>query len=225
MEARETVSMFKTPQARAALGWLLSWYLRIILRLQLGLRLEGQHNLRLLAEEKPIILVFWHEALPMAPVLWKEARKLGMKRPALALISRHRDGQMVGNILQRLGITMVSGSSSKGGVASMQTLTKSLQKGCNISLTPDGPRGPARQAAAGVAALAGLSGAQILPCGMATTRFFVIKKSWDKMRVPLPFGHMAAVCGAPITVARESWREALPGIEAALNEAQKQAMV
>lgn len=225
MEARGAVSMLKSPQARAALSFLLSRYLKITFRLQLGLRLQGQQNLRLLAEDKPVIVAFWHEALPLAPILWNEAGKLGMKRPAVALISRHRDGQMIGSILQRFGIGMVSGSSSKGGVASTRELTKSLQNGLNIGLTPDGPRGPARRAAAGVAALAGISGAQILPCGIATTRFFVIKKSWDKMRVPLPLGRMVLVCDTPISVPRDTWRDALPDIEAALNDAQKQAMV
>lgn len=225
MEARNIVSLLKTPQARAALSWFLSWYLRMTFRLQWGLHLQGSENLRLMAEDKPVIVAFWHEALPLAPVLWKEAGKLGMKRPAVALISRHRDGQMIGGILQRFGIGMVSGSSSKGGVASTWELMKSLQNGLNIGLTPDGPRGPARCAAAGVAALAGLSGAQILPCGIATTRFFVIKKSWDKMRVPLPFGRMVLVCKSPLLVPRDDWREALPAIEAALNEAQTQAML
>lgn len=219
------MSMLKSPQARAALGCFLSWYLKITFKLQFKLRLEGQENLHLMAEDKPVIVAVWHEALPLIPILWGEAGKLGMKRPAVALISQHRDGQMIGSILQRFGIGMVSGSSSKGGIASTRELTKNLQEGMNIGLTPDGPRGPAHCAKAGVAALAGISGALILPCGIATTRFFVIKKSWDKMRVPLPFGRMVLVCKAPISVPRDSWRDALPGIEAALNNAQKQAML
>lgn len=219
------MNMLKSSQARTVFSFLLSWYLKITFKLQFGLRLEGAQNLSLMAGDKPVIIAFWHEALPLAPVLWRAAGKLGMKRPAVALMSRHRDGRMIGSILQRFGIGMVSGSSSKGGVAGTRELTKSLQNGFNIGLTPDGPRGPARSAAAGVAALAGISGALILPCGIATTRFFVIKKSWDKMRVPLPFGRMVLVCNTPISVPRESWREALPGIEVAISNAQKQAML
>lgn len=223
MEARFVVSMLKSPQARAVLVWLLSWYIRVTLRLQRGFRVEGVENLHIVAENTPFVLAFWHETLPSILVLWRETRRHGMRRPVVALVSRHRDGQMIGGILQNFGIELVSGSSSKGGVASMQELVKKLHGGMNIAITPDGPRGPARCAAAGVAALAGIAGARILPCGIATTRFVVIRKSWDKMRVPLPFGRMVLVCGAPVTVPREQWREALPGIEAALNAAQAKA--
>lgn len=224
MEGSPSVNVLKSAPVRAALPWLLSWYIRLTLRCQVGLRVEGMENLRLMAADLPVIVALWHETLPMMPLLWQEARKQGMVRPGAALVSRHRDGQMIGGIIRKLGIELVSGSSSKGGVASMQELIKHLRNGMNIGITPDGPRGPARRAAAGVAALAGLSGARILPCGLASTRFFVIKKSWDKMRVPLPFGRMVLVCGAPVTVPREGWREALPEIEATLNAAQKQAM-
>lgn len=218
------VNIFKSPPMRARLSWLLSWYIRVALQLQMGFRIEGLEHLNLTTTDVPIIVICWHETLPTMPVLLREARRRGLKREVVALVSRHRDGQMIGGVLQKMGIRLVSGSSSKGGVASMQGLVKNLQNGANIILTPDGPRGPARRAAAGVAALAGLSGAQILPCGVATTRFVVIQKSWDRMRIPLPFGRMVLVCGAPIAVPREGWRDALPGIEAALNAAQMQAM-
>lgn len=218
------VSILKSPAVRAAMGRVFLSYVRVILRVQMRFRLEGQENLGLLATDQPLIVAFWHETLPTMPVLLREARRKGMQRPAVALVSRHRDGQMIGDILRNLGIGLVSGSSSKGGVAGLQGLAKNLQNGANIVITPDGPRGPARCAAAGIAALAGLSGAQILPCGVATTRFMVVRKSWDKMRVPLPFGRLTLVCGAPITVPRDTWREVLPEIEAALNEVQMRAM-
>lgn len=223
METISVVSMLKSPQARAALVWLLSWYIRITLRLQRGFRVEGTENLRALDENTPFVLAFWHETLPLILVFWRETCRHDMRRPVAALVSRHRDGQMIGDILQNFGVEVVSGSSSKGGAASMQELVKKLHSGMNIAITPDGPRGPARRAAAGVAALAGIAGARILPCGIATSRFVVIRKSWDKMRVPLPFGRMVLVCGAPVTVPRKDWRHSLPEIEAALNMVQAKA--
>lgn len=224
MEGCTVVKVLKSAPVRAVLPWLLLWYVRLTLRLQREARVEGEENLRLMAAERPLIVAFWHETLPTMPLFWREARKQGMTRQAAALVSRHRDGQMVGGVIRKLGIKLVTGSSSKGGAASMQELIKQLRNGVNIGITPDGPRGPARRAAAGVAALAGLSGVRILPCGVASTRFFVIKKSWDRMRVPLPFGRIVLVCGAPITVPRETWREALPEIEDALNDVQTRAM-
>lgn len=224
MEQGPDVRVLKSPPVRAALGQILALYLRLVLKVQYRQEIMGRENLRLLAGDEPLIVVFWHETLPTMQVLWHEAMALGMVRPAAALVSRHRDGRMVGQVLQTLGISTVEGSSSKGGAAGLQELVKLLKSGVNIALTPDGPRGPARRAAAGVVALAGLSGMRILPCGVAASRFFTLRKSWDQMRVPLPFGRVRLVCGAPIQVPRESWREMLPQVEAALNAAQQQAM-
>lgn len=218
------MSLLKSPAVRSALGRGLVLYLRLVLKAQRRREVVGRESLRLLAGDEPLIVVFWHETLPTMPVLWQEALALGMVRPAAALVSRHRDGRMVGQVLQTLGISAVAGSSSKGGAAGLQELVKLLKNGMNIALTPDGPRGPARRAAAGVVALAGLSGMRVLPCGVATSRSITLRKSWDQMRVPLPFGRLRLVCGTPIEVPREGWRAMLPAVEAALNHVQQQAM-
>ncbi|MGE4480734.1 lysophospholipid acyltransferase family protein [Acidocella sp.] len=216
-------SFLKSAFAQAFLARILAWYIQAVLRLQFGFRLDGAENLRLLAGDAPMIAAFWHESLPSMPVLLRVARQAGMTRPAVVLASRHRDGQLIGNIMRALGLGLVSGSSSKGGVASMQELVRMIKGGAHVALTPDGPRGPARRAAAGVAALAGLTGAHILPCGAATSRFITLRRSWDNMRIPLPFGRLVLVCGAPVAVPREEWRAALPSIEAALEAARMRA--
>lgn len=218
------MKLLKAKRVRALLGAVLTAYVRLTLALQVRRQIIGLENLHLLLGDAPVITAFWHETLPTMPILWQQAKRLGMTRPAVALASQHRDGQLVAGVLQRLGVGMVLGSSSKGGAAGLQSLVKILHTGSHIAITPDGPRGPARHAAAGVAALAGLSGAQIIPCGVATSRFITLQKSWDKMRVPLPFGHLRLVCGTPISVTREGWRASTAQIEAALNEVQSQAM-
>jgi lysophospholipid acyltransferase (LPLAT)-like uncharacterized protein len=97
-------------------------------------------------------------------------------------------------------------------------LLAELQAGQHVLITPDGPRGPRRQAALGVAQIAGLSGSPVLPLGAQTSRRRVLP-TWDRMYVPLPFGRGVIVCGALITVPREAWEASLPAIEAALTEA------
>jgi len=89
-------------------------------------------------------------------------------------------------------------------------------------ITPDGPRGPARTAAPGVAQLAALSGVAVLPCAVASTRM-KLARSWDRMRIPLPFARGYAVIGAPVRVAREDAMAALPLITAGLNAACERA--
>jgi lysophospholipid acyltransferase (LPLAT)-like uncharacterized protein len=187
-------------------------------------RIEGMDNLRLLTGDAPMIVAFWHEALPIMPILLLRARRAGMRRPAVVLASRHQDGQLIGNIMRCFGLGLVSGSSSKGGAAGLRGLARALSDGHHVALTPDGPRGPRRVAAPGVAQLAALSGMPILPCGVHASRAKPLN-TWDRMRLTLPFGRAVLVCGAPITVPRDGWQTALPEIEAAMNAVQDKAAI
>ncbi|OYV38063.1 MAG: hypothetical protein B7Z81_05110 [Acidocella sp. 20-61-6] len=208
--------------ARAALAWTAARYVQLVAH-SVRWRIEGEAQLQLLANGPPVIVAFWHEALPAMPVLWLRAKRLGMTRPAVVLASRHRDGQLIGDAVRRLGIGLVSGSSSRGGAAGLRGLLKALSNGAHAGLTPDGPRGPRRVSAPGIAQLAALSGCAILPCGAAVSRGRTLS-SWDRMRFPLPFGHGVLVCGPPITVLRQGWQDALPEIDRALNAAMDRAV-
>jgi hypothetical protein len=77
-------------------------------------------------------------------------------------------------------------------------------------------------AAQGVAQLAALGGVPVLPCA-ARTSYRIGLNTWDRMGIPLPFGRGVVVCGPAITVPRDSWREALPAITAAMNRAADRA--
>ena len=177
---------------------------------------------------RPAIAAFWHERLPMLPALWFHMRAAGAHGTPRVLVSKHRDGRFIGTVVRRFGVRVVHGSSSKdgsardvsekGGAASVRVLLAELQGGEHVLITPDGPRGPRRRAAPGVAQLAGLSGAPVLPVGAQTSRHRVLP-TWDRMVVPLPFGRGVIVCGMPIPVPREGWETALPAIEAALTAA------
>lgn len=97
-----------------------------------------------------------------------------------------------------------------------------LLSGGVVGITPDGPQGPKRKASPGVAQLAALAGVPILPCAARTSRQ-VLLSTWDRMGIPLPFGRGFVVCGPPIPVPRDGWRETLPAIAAALNRASERA--
>ncbi len=214
--------LLNSAPAQRALTWLLTQYVRLVMATQ-NWRVEGGENLRIVADDAPRIAVFWHETLPAIPALAREARKAGMTRPCVVLASRHRNGQLIGNIMVNLGMEQVSGSTSKGGAAGLRALVKALEEGKNAALTPDGPRGPRHVAAPGVAQLAAATGALVLPCAAATSRAITLK-SWDRMRLALPFGRGMVVVGAPISVPHEGWEASLPIIQAALNAALERAM-
>jgi lysophospholipid acyltransferase (LPLAT)-like uncharacterized protein len=124
--------------------------------------------------------------------------------------------------MQRFGVRLVQGSSSRGGAAALRHLLGLLGKGHYVVVVPDGPRGPRHVAAPGVAQLAALSQASVLPCAAQTTRRFVLN-TWDRMVIPKPFARGVVVCEPAIAVGRQTWPVALKAITAALNSAAERA--
>jgi hypothetical protein len=213
--------ILRSPPVQHGIAWVLALYVRLVMISQ-NWRIVGDENLRLLAGADPFIVVYWHETLPSIPVLLRQARAAGMTRQAMGLASRHRDGRLVAEVLQNLGLEQVAGSTSKGGPAGLRGLANALAEQKHVTLTPDGPRGPRRVAAPGVAQLAALTGARVLPCGVHISRAVTLK-SWDRMRLALPFGRGVLVVGKPITVPSDNWAAGLAEINAALNAAQEAA--
>jgi lysophospholipid acyltransferase (LPLAT)-like uncharacterized protein len=214
--------LLRRPAAQALLESLIGRYLAFALH-STRWTVVGAERLVPFLAGRPAIVAFWHERLPLMPALMKLARKEACEVRVCALVSRHSDGRFLAALLQRFGLDVVHGSTGhdgreRGGAASVRTLVERLATGEHVAITPDGPRGPRRQAAPGVAQLAGLAGADVLPCAAQTTRRFVLP-SWDQMVVPLPWGRGTIVCGAAISVPREGWDAALPDIAAALTAA------
>jgi hypothetical protein len=216
-------SLLRHPKIQAILAKLLGWYLSFALRTTRW-TLDGVENVAPHALGQPAVIAFWHEHLPLMPALAILASRIpGYKpTPLHALVSLHRDGRFIGEIVRRFGISPVHGSSSRGGAAALRTMLRLLANGELIGITPDGPRGPRREADAGVAQLAALAGVPVLPCaGRIANR--ITLGTWDRMKVPLPFGRGVLVCGTSIQVPRDAWREAVPDITDALNRAAKRA--
>jgi lysophospholipid acyltransferase (LPLAT)-like uncharacterized protein len=156
------------------------------------------------------------------PALWLMARDRRPQNRMHVLVSRHRDGRFIGQILRRFGAEPVHASSSRGGASGVLALLSLLSNGDMVAITPDGPRGPRRQAAPGVAQIAALGGVDVLPCAGQTTHRWVLR-SWDRMTLPLPFGRGVLVCAPPIIVPRKDWLFSLPLIAQALTSATEDA--
>jgi len=215
--------LLRSRPVRSLLPWLMGRYLWLILHTNRW-TLDGAENFAPHGAGAPAVFSFWHECLPLMPALAMLARRMtGYRRaPIYTLVSKHRDGQIIGAVVRQFGIETVAGSSSRGGAAGLRQLRRLLLDGGMIGITPDGPRGPRRQAAQGVAQLAALAGVPILPCAAGTSRRIVLN-TWDRMALPLPFGRGVVVCGSSITVPRDGWREAVPIIAAAMNDAADRA--
>jgi lysophospholipid acyltransferase (LPLAT)-like uncharacterized protein len=169
------------------------------------------------AERRPYIVCCWHGRMLL--ICCVRPKSL----PIQALASGHRDGQLVVRVMARFGVGAISGSTGRGGYGAIQASRAALASGAVVVITPDGPRGPAMQAAPGAIRLARLSGAVIVPVSYATRRRFFLK-TWDRFMVPLPFGTGAFVCGEPMRVLDSTDEEvARRQLEDALNDAARRA--
>jgi lysophospholipid acyltransferase (LPLAT)-like uncharacterized protein len=213
------------PIAQAALARILGLYIGFALKTTRW-SLDGAEYIAPHVAGAPVVVAFWHERLPMMPMLWVKARQTVAWRKAPnrahVLVSQHRDGRFIGAVISRFALDVVLGSSSRGGAKGLRILLNLLASGDHIAITPDGPRGPRRVAAAGVAQLAALSGVPVLPCAAQTTRHWVLR-TWDRTVVPKPFGRGVVVCLPTIAVGRDAWQAALPAIGAALTAAAERA--
>jgi lysophospholipid acyltransferase (LPLAT)-like uncharacterized protein len=212
-----------------AAAWLLGAYLRFALRTTRW-TLDGAANLAPFIGERAVVAAFWHECLPLMPALWMQVRRQSPRRGGRVLVSRHRDGRFIGAIMAQFGIAAVFGSAAhvagkapkeRGGAASLRALRGVLEAGQAVVMTPDGPRGPPRQAAPGVAHLAAASGAPVLPTA-ARLRRHVRLKTRDRRIVPLPFGRGVLVCLPPMHVT-DAEPATLAAIGAALTAAAERA--
>ena len=145
------------------------------------------------SRDERFIYAFWHQR--QVYFTWAH-RGVG----AAVLVSRTKDGEKIAETMRLSDIGAVRGSSSRGGAAAVRELMEVLQSGLDIGITPDGPKGPAREVKDGAVFLAQKLGVPLLPITNALSRKLEIKKAWDRFQVPLPFGRAYVVYGEPIVV-------------------------
>lgn len=147
---------------------------------------------------EPAIYCLWHNRLAVCMYLWRCYRRQERDaRRLAALISASKDGALLAATLERFGVVPVRGSSSRRGAQALVELTSILENGCNVAITPDGPRGPRYQVRPGVVALAQMTGAPIVPVA-ANLRGKISFRSWDRFQLPLPFASGEIILGEPL---------------------------
>lgn len=137
------------------------------------------------------IFCFWHGRLILFPLYKPKKRQMHV------LISHHRDGELIAKVIRHFNIASIRGSSSKGVKSATKSMIQILNAGHNISITPDGPRGPNRKAASGAAYLCRLSHRPMLPMTYSASRCKRLS-SWDRFMIPLPFARIVVQVGEPI---------------------------
>ncbi len=140
------------------------------------------HYLTPIGDEQHIIAC-WHSDLLMIPIY----RHIRPRRRASAIISQHKDGEIVARVLSYLSIDSLRGSTRRGAKKVLLEAFRAIKDGEEVQVSPDGPKGPRYHIHDGVIALASRGDLPILIIGYRASRYWQLG-SWDKFVIPKPFG-------------------------------------
>jgi lysophospholipid acyltransferase (LPLAT)-like uncharacterized protein len=157
---------------------------------------------------KQVIYCLWHNRIVLCvKIYFKFARRQSDAPGLAALVSASKDGALLSAIFRRFGVQPVRGSSSRRGAQALMEMTTWAQRGYDLAITPDGPRGPRYVMAEGVIALAQVTGVPLVTAGYDLSRKITLK-SWDHLQIPLPFTRCDVRIGRAFQVPRELTDEA-----------------
>lgn len=146
------------------------------------------------------IYVFWHEYI-LLPLGVRGHSNLVM------LLSQHHDAEILSHVAGFLGFGTVRGSTSRGGAAALREMLRKSQH-MNLTITPDGPRGPRRVLAPGPIFLASKLQMPLVLLGLGCDRPWRAK-SWDRFAIPRPFSRTRAVVSPALNIPKGLDREGL----------------
>ena len=152
----------------------------------------------------PFIFAVWHNRLALSlPLYRRYVRRLHPGRRMAALVSASRDGAFLARILELFGVQPVRGSTSRRGPQALRELVSWSERGYDLTITPDGPRGPRYTVQEGAVALAQLTGLPVVPASYRL-RWRIRAPSWDRFEIPLPFTRCDLRVGSFLRVPREA---------------------
>lgn len=182
--------------APVAIGIVRLWW-----RMVRVVAVTGRERLeRAVAAHGAVVPVYWHaqQLLPLKHLL--DCRHFGLKLGFL--ISPSVDGEVPALLVRRVGGTVIRGSSNMTGARALRDYYEAIAKhGVSPSITPDGPRGPRREAKPGAILVSQLSGKPIVPMAYAASRVWLFP-TWDRFVLPLPFSRAVLAIGEPFVVPR-----------------------
>lgn len=162
---------------------------------------EPENSLEKVQDDLPVIAAVWHGQHILLPAI-----PMGLK--ASVMISRSLDGEITARVARAFGNKTIRASGgrdarhtlSKGALKGFLEMLRVLGEGENVMQTADIPKGTPRRAGPGIVALAQKSGRPIVPLAAASSKRWLLPKSWDLTVINKPFGKSALVMGEPIWV-------------------------
>jgi lysophospholipid acyltransferase (LPLAT)-like uncharacterized protein len=196
----------------------LVWLFIITVAKTIRFRVRDPHGFLARRDTGPMIFLFWHNRLALCVELYRRFRLPQNPVAGMAaLISASRDGAMLSDIFERFGVQPVRGSSSRRGAQALRELTTWSERGYDLAITPDGPRGPRYVLADGAVGLACVTGRPIILFSYYL-HWKITLNSWDAFQIPLPFSicevsvgpvFEAPANGSANDTAREAFRRQL----------------
>ena len=167
------------------------------------------------------IFSIWHNRLALSLIMYRRyvARSAPQRRMA-AMVSASRDGGLLARVLEHFGVEPVRGSSSRRGPQALREMISWAERGYDLAITPDGPRGPCYQVQDGVISTAQLTGLPIVPVSYHLN-WKLRPKSWDRFQVPLPFARCRIQVGEMVRVPREATESERESLRKRLEETMK----
>jgi len=142
---------------------------------------------------KRAIYAFWHAHMLLPAYV-------GRQRNVKVLISQHRDGEYIAQIVQKLGYSVARGSTTRGGAKALLKMIKKIkEESISLAITPDGPKGPRFIAQSGAILLGQKTQYPIIPVMIYLAKYWELP-SWDRFCIPKPFSKARIFYGDPIMV-------------------------
>lgn len=185
---------------------LLARLLWAVLRLTaatLRYRVRDPHDFLQRKDTSQAIYCVWHNRLALCMKLYFTFGGGRRSSAGLAgLVSASRDGAFLSAVLGCFGVQPVRGSSSRRGAQALLELKTWAERGYDLAITPDGPRGPRYIVQDGAMMIAQLTGLPIMPASYHL-KWKIQMKSWDGFQVPLPFSICEVTAGKVFQVPRD----------------------
>lgn len=132
----------------------------------------------------------------MIPYIYSYYRK---KPRVKALISPHFDGKLISKTIGHFGVGTLAGSSEKSPAKVLIQAIRTLKEGCDVGITPDGPKGPRHEVADGIIVMAQKAKAKIILVEIKPSKYWQLN-SWDRFTVAKPFGTIHYYASDPIDI-------------------------
>jgi len=181
----------------------LVWMLTSIIEATIRYRVHDPHGFLERKDLKQTIYCFWHNRLALCVKIYYKFSRPHHPTPGVAgLVSASKDGALLSALFNCFGVQPVRGSSSRRGAQALVELTTWAERGYDLAITPDGPRGPRYVLAEGAITLAQFTGLPLVTASY-DLNWKISVKSWDRFQIPLPFARCDFRIGKVFHVPRE----------------------